>query len=171
MNLTQLKELHAAKVRKTWAAAQEKAANGEIESLTERLIAQMVDEGQASGKWDMPHEDEVLAAFLTEQLAAVQARIEAAGPRTERKQFYIHGQLWAGPKEDEKQNLIEALRSAGRDDLITLNYQSLSAEVREVVEQAGIDPHADEIDISAAAPGWGQYTNVSRKTTLNMKSG
>ena len=172
MNLTRVRALHRAKVVKTWAAAQEKAANADIAEEQEKLIAEMVDDGQSSsGKLDMPHEDEVLAAYLAEQLASVQSRIERAGPRVEVKQFHIHGQLWAGPKEDAKAYLIEALRLMDRPDLITLNYQSLSAEVREVVEAAGIDPFSDEIDISAAAPGWGQYVEVSRKTQLNMTKG
>jgi len=171
VNLTQLAALHRAKVIKAWASAEEKRASAEVTALEQKLIDQMADDGQSSGKWDMPHEDEVIAAFLAPIFADAESRIHKSGARVERRTFAIHGQLWAGPKEDMKDQLMEALRAAGREELLTLNYQSLSAEVRELCVETGVDQHADEIDISEVAPGWGQYTNVSRKTTLHMTKG
>lgn len=47
--------------------------------------------------------------------------------------LYIHRQLWASPKAGETEQVCDALRELGHDDLVQerINTQSLSALVRE----------------------------------------
>ena len=136
MNMTKLGEYVALKRRKKVLDAELRSVNRDIEGLQESLLDQFADAGVNKMGLD--------------------------GGVT----VYVHPQLWANAKEDERDLLVAALREADLAEYTTVNTQSLSGLVRELAKQAGIEKD-DEIDMSKVAP-WGEHVKVTRKMTLNV---
>lgn len=140
MNRTKLTEYVALKREKAQVEARLRVINGELSSLEEQLLDQFADDG--------------ITKVGTDDGATV----------------FIHSQLWASPKEDEREALVAALRENGLEDYTTINHQSFSGFVRELVREAGAEKD-DEIDMEAVAPGWGKHVKVARKVSLNVRNG
>lgn len=140
MNRGKLHEYVALKREKAQLEARLRVVNGEMADLEQMLLDQFADDGVSSVK--------------TEDGATV----------------FVHSQLWAGAKEDEREELVAALRANGLEDYTTINHQSFSSLVRELVRSAGREKD-EEIDMEAVAPGWGKHAKVARKTSLNVRNG
>lgn len=63
----------------------------------------------------------------------------------ERATVYLHRQLWAKPRNGDRDRLVQRLEEIGLRELVTVNHMGLAAFVRESVENDGALP-SDLID-------------------------